>query len=572
MSILSILNLTHQFGSLPLFEALSLSINTGDRIGLVGHNGCGKSTLLNLILNPTLIESGTINQQRGLKVGLVEQFISEKLKNSTIYQSIYSNLTNEQKLNESYKVDILLNRLGFDESYFDRQLSALSGGQKNLILFARAIILEPQILLLDEPSNHMDSKSMSIVKQYLSAKETPAFLMISHDRDLLDSVTKRTIWLRDQKAYEFNVSYSQSKEALFKLDEDALKARSIEEKEISRLKVSATRFALWGQNYDSKKFAKKAKTLEKRIDKLEDNVTQLSQGSGLFIDVDTQILKSKQIMALELIDICSPNQQPLFKIDELVLKPKDRVALLGDNGCGKSSFIKLIIESFNKEVFERKGIKFNPKLKLGYFDQQLEAFEYNVTVFDWVKTHCQCHEDLIKRALISAGFSYGEHNQCVQQLSGGEKARLMLVMFQLDQPNFLIMDEPTNHIDLQGKEELEASLINNELSLLFTSHDQAFIENVATRFWWINNNKLTEIHDVGNYFNHLTVPVVIDKTITQDRKKVINSDNEEVLINRLIEIEALLKIDQSRKSKFQKLSKQQQWIDEIELLNNRLFQ
>jgi len=580
MSILSIKNLTHQFGNLPLFEGLSLSINTGDRIGLVGHNGCGKSTVLKLILNPTLIESGSINQQRGLKVGIVEQFIPAKLQNSTLYQCVLSNLSEEQQQNESYKVDCLLQQLGFNESVYNRLINSFSGGQQNLILFARAIILEPELLLLDEPSNHMDSQSMWIIKQYLSekenTKESPTFLMISHDRDLLDSVTNRTIWIRDQQAYEFNMPYSQSKDALLKFDEDALKARNIEQKEIGRLKVSATRFALWGQNYDSKKFAKKAKTLEKKIDKLEDCVTKITQGSRLKIDVDTQILRSKQIMAIESTRVVTPNKTSLFDIEQLVLKPSDRVALLGENGCGKSSFIKLIVDATiynqNKNENVRQGFKINPNVKVGYFDQQLENFEENQTIFNWVKVQCKynnCSDDLIKRELIGAGFSYLDHSQCVQTLSGGEKARLMLVVFQLDQPNFLIMDEPTNHIDLQGKEELETSLIENEVSLLFTSHDQAFINNIATRFLWIKDNTLTEIHDVNEYINNYIQPKTAEKVKVEGDIAEIN--NEDELIDRLIMLEALLENDLARKEKFQKVIKQKQWMNEIETLKKRLF-
>jgi len=197
MSFISAIELSFQAGSKALFDGLSFSIEPGDRIGLVGHNGCGKSTLLNLLLRELPIGAGRLHIHRGLKIGLVEQFLSPSLENVPAVAAVLEKIPESEQPVRAYQVETLLQQLGFDADTVQRPLNTLSGGQKNLVLFARAIIQEPELLLLDEPGNHMDSKAMFFLKRYLSQPDVPAFLMISHDRDLLDSVTQRTLWLRD---------------------------------------------------------------------------------------------------------------------------------------------------------------------------------------------------------------------------------------------------------------------------------------------------------------------------------------------------------------------------------------
>jgi ATPase subunit of ABC transporter with duplicated ATPase domains len=568
MSLISVIDISYQAGSKPLFENLSLSVNPGDRIGLVGHNGCGKSTLLKLLLNELMPDSGRINRQRGVKVGIVEQFLPESLEQETVRDAVLNCLASEQRLSESYKVEALLTQLGFEPAFYQRTLNSLSGGQKNLVLFARAVIQDPELLLLDEPGNHMDSRAMYFLKRYLSLPDVPAFVMISHDRDLLDSVCKKTTWLRDERAYTFSVPYSESRVALQELDEAAQKTRDAEEKEIEKLKVSAKRFALWGKIHDNEKFARKAKSMEKRIDKLEDDVTFVSQGSGLSLTVDAEFLKAKQVFVFENETIHSPDNRPLFNVPDLNFRPGDRIALLGINGSGKSSCIEALMKTYRTDIGEQTTTRFNPNVRIGYFDQELAQFNEPIGIVDWVRQNCTASEEEIKRTLIHWGFPYIEQDRRVNVLSGGEKARILLMTFQLDQPNLLIMDEPTNHIDLQGKEELEEDLIQAGVSLLFTSHDQRFIENIATRYWWIHNGTLIEVHDPAAYFQSMNEQLKSasnSEQITQneDVAAVDLETDEERALSRIIELEELLEQDLARKPKFQKPKKQEEWRMEI---------
>ncbi|MFQ3231121.1 ABC-F family ATP-binding cassette domain-containing protein [Reinekea sp.] len=576
MSLISVLQVSYQAGSKPLFSDLSCHIDAGDRVGVVGHNGCGKSTLLNLILGRHSVDDGRIHIQRGLKIGIVEQFLPEQLLALAVVDCVSNALPVDERLAQQYIVEALLVRLGFAESLWQRPIKQLSGGQKNLILFARAIVQDPELLLLDEPGNHMDSRAMFYLKQYLSSSDAPGFLMISHDRDLLDSVTTKTFWLRDQRLYQFNLPYTKAKVALSKHDEDAQKRREAEEREVNKLKKSAKRLAQWGKDYDNEDLARKAKTMERRVEKLEQDFTFVSQGSGLSLNVDADLLRSKQVLIMESELVRNPVGIELFQVQEMVMRPGDRIVLLGINGAGKSSCIEHLMRVYRQDAGEQQHTRFNPNVSIGYFDQELAQFEQPIGIMDWCREQCKASEEDIKQTLIHWGFPFAEHDRRVNVLSGGERARLLLLTFQLDQPNVLVMDEPTNHIDLQGKEELEASLVDQSITLLFTSHDQRFIETVATRYWWIHQGKLIEVFDLQDYFSSLNpCDVTLENkgpqtSMEKNDAAVPFEFDEEKMLERIIELETLLEEDCSRKEKFQKPKLQLQWQEELNDLTKRL--
>ncbi|ASP39121.1 hypothetical protein CHH28_10710 [Bacterioplanes sanyensis] len=574
MSLISLINVSYQAGTKPLFAQISASIEHGDRIGLVGHNGSGKSTLLSLMAGNIEPDDGLVQRQRGLVIGQVEQFLPDALSQYRLIDAVIQVLPTERQIHERYQAENILTELGFTERQWHIPMSTLSGGQKNLALFARAMLLQPELLLLDEPGNHMDSRAMWLLKRYLQKPDTPGFIMISHDRDLLDSVTNRTLWLRDERIYSFNVPYSDARIKLEQQDEAAAKTRKAEEQQIDKLQRSAKRLAHWGQVYDNEDLARKAKSMEKRIERLEANKTFVTQGTGLALSVDTELLKARQLFIMENEQVSAPDGSPLFHVEELVLRPGDRVALLGINGAGKSSCIRRLIEAHLTPHDQQTTTRFNPNVRLGYFDQELEQFAVEQSIQSWVSQHSQAGDDDIRQALIRWGFPYLDHSRSVRVLSGGEKARLLLLTFQLDQPNLLIMDEPTNHIDLQGKEELEADLIQDGLSLLFTSHDRHFIEKVATRYWWIHQGRLVEIHDLKQYDEELAASTLAEadcsNRLDQAENTVPEAQKADALLEQLLKLEQLLEEDRARKPKFQKPQRQAQWQDEISELMAQL--
>ena len=269
---------THAMGTKTLFNALDLSINEGDKIGLVGHNGSGKSTLLSILDDSIEADEGDVSRSRSLQLEAVEQFIDPTLIHDSLAGALTEKLPAEEKDFGQYRVEQLLNQLGFDEKEYAYKVSDLSGGQQNRLMFARAVINNPNLILFDEPTNHLDLKTLLFFERFLQDL-TAGFLLISHDRQFLDAVTDRTVFLRDEKTYNFNLPYSEAKQKLTDQDEAARAKLKEEEKAIKSLAASAKRLAIWGKVYDNEKFAAKAKSMEKRVEKMEENKTFVTKGS-----------------------------------------------------------------------------------------------------------------------------------------------------------------------------------------------------------------------------------------------------------------------------------------------------
>jgi len=343
-------------GTKPLFESLNFALARGDKTCLVGHNGCGKSSLLDLLSNATQADSGEVITQRGLAIGVVEQFVPPQLLPMSALDATLSTLAEHERDTRRFEAELALDTLGFMQSDFASPLERLSGGQQNLVLFARAIVHQPDVLLMDEPGNHMDVLALAQLQNYLQ-HHAGTFLMISHDRALLDACCNRTLFLRDRRIYAFDLGYSKARQALRQQDAEAERRRLAEGKEINRIRASAKRLAQWGKVYDNEDLARKAKTMEKRAEKLEAEQTQVTQGSGLRLDVQGATMRSKTVVTLEGFSVRTPdNSQHLFDCELLVLQPGDRVGLLGINGAGKSTCIERFIARSTRQTAHRSKI------------------------------------------------------------------------------------------------------------------------------------------------------------------------------------------------------------------------
>jgi ATP-binding cassette subfamily F protein 3 len=560
--------LNHAMGTKPLFSDLDLIINTGDKVGLVGHNGSGKSTLFSILNNHQDPDDGDISRTNNLLLETVEQFIDPDLNDLSLFEALQKKLPPEERDFSEYKAVMLLQQLGFDESQLQHKVSHLSGGQQNRLMFARAVINNPTLILFDEPTNHLDLQTLIYFENFLVSLDA-AFLLISHDRQFLDAVTDRTLFLRDQRIYSFNLPYTEAKFRLDEQDDSREAIRKVEEKKIRELRASAKRLALWGKVYDNEKLARKAKSMEKRVEKMEENKTFVTQGSGLKLSLDVKHSRANRMLQIEDREIMSPGDdpKPLFYIEDLFIRPGDRVALLGHNGVGKTTLIKQILQRY---ATDKSGdiIKFNPQCDIGYYDQELELLNPVRSIVQTLTDNCPGSENDCKTALIKAGFPYLDLDKKVAVLSGGEKARLMFLLIKLNQPNFLILDEPTNHIDIQGKEELESQILEANATVLITSHDRRFVDIIADRFILIDQGLMKEINDPQTFYN-LEAPTINNPV---DDTEVIsdNPGNEDEILQRIVELETRLTEDRARKAKFQKLKMQEQWSTELELLNSRL--
>lgn len=565
-ALLQLIDLSFSHNHQSLFEELNLTINQGDKIGLVGHNGTGKSTLLSLIKGELELDGGEIRKPGYVKIGIVDQFISSELKQLTLFDAVIDNIPQDERLANSWKVQSQLMALGFLSEQFTVPVKGLSGGQQNLMLIARALIQDPSLLLMDEPGNHMDIAAMARLAQFLELDCKCPFLMISHDQHLLDHVCRKTVFLRDKRCYAFELSFEQARERLEQEDLVAQKQRSLEEKEIKRLQSTAKRLAIWGREYDNESLSRKAKSIEKRIEKLDQSKTQVSKGSPLSLSLKNHDLGAKQVLAIEHCEIKTPDQaKSLLMIDQLFIRPGDRIALLGVNGVGKSSTLETIRKKFGQEDAQAGNIRFNPRVELGYYDQELASLDDNQSRLDWLRTHTSANEEELKHTLIKAGVSYQDFERTVKTLSGGEKARMMFMAFGLNQPNFMILDEPTNHIDLAGKAQLTEQLMEAGATLLITSHDRHFLDKIATRWLWIDQGGVVEVSDVQSFYQSLIESrepkkVANEKAVTQQSTSLVD---EEQILERIDELEAKLKADKGRKAKFQKPDLQQSWQKEL---------
>jgi ATPase subunit of ABC transporter with duplicated ATPase domains len=569
-------DLLHTAGERTLFEHLEMTVHAGDRLALVGHNGSGKTTLLDLLSGEIAAEAGEVRRRRGLRLARVEQFLPEGLARHSLVEAVAACGPAEQH----WRAEVLLGEFGFAEAACGQAVGTLSGGEQNRLMFARALMSDPELLLLDEPTNHLDLATLVVFEEILNGY-AGAFVLVSHDRTFLDVVTRQTVFLRDGRLYRFAMPYSEARQTLDHMDQASAGARRAEEAQIDRVRDSARRLAEWGRAYDSEKFARRARSMEKRVARMEAQKTFVSDGSPLTLALELGDTRARQIVAIEDLDVAVAGQQVagrrLFSIDELVVRPGERVALLGHNGVGKSTFIRALV---NAAGGDDQHIRFSPQTVLGYYDQELDEVSGSESIMDFAVRRTELGEQNIRNALVHAGFPYRVHGNVVGNLSGGERARLLFLVLSLNAPNFLIMDEPTNHIDIDGKEELEAQLLAGDATLLITSHDRRFLTTIANRYLWIRDGVVTEITDPMEFFRSTPQPSAPKPGHGTERashgasaapgESDDRASRDDAILVRIVELEALLEADLARKARHQKPDLQAGWRRELALLYEQL--
>lgn len=570
--LLSLSRVALTVGDRPLFSDLDLALNASDRIGLVGHNGSGKSSLLRVLAGQVEPDSGQRQCRRNLVIGLVEQFLPSSLMNLTLLDAAEQALPEARRTLEAYRAAAELHKLGFSEAQFGQPVHTLSGGQQNLLSMVRALLTEPDLLLLDEPGNHMDIQTLTRLRQWLHSLNYP-FVMVSHDRHLLNEACTQTWVLRDQRIHAFDLPYSAAREALADQDEQAEARRRQEEKEVARIQASAKRLAHWGHTFDNEDLSRKAKSMEKRVARLKDDFTFVTEGTGLSVSLPREGLNARQALVMEDMRVCVPDtDRVLVRCDFQTLRPGDRVALLGVNGVGKSTTLNRLIDALD---VDDESVRWNPRTQLGYYEQQLSSLERPISRFDWLREQFDGPDERIRQTLLSAGITYPDFDQPVNELSGGEKSRMMFALFRLKQPNVLVLDEPTNHIDLEGRDELVEALCDSDITTVMTSHDRDFLHRTATRWWWITQGGLHEVSNPEAFYEQLensegsgTGVDTTPKFTEAESSSVINS--EAMALERIEELERLLSDDRARKPKHQKPERQRLWEQELTELWSRL--
>ncbi|HGY1777435.1 TPA: ABC-F family ATP-binding cassette domain-containing protein [Citrobacter amalonaticus] len=553
-----------------LFDDLTFTLKKGDRIGLIGYNGCGKSTLLKVLDGSIVPTGGALALANHCHLARVEQHLPDEILPLTLQEAVLAQLPEHERASQLWQVEALLAQMGF--SVQDLQLTAqtLSGGQHTRLLLARALMRQPDLLLLDEPGNHLDLPTLLWLEQFLQ-NWSGSFVMVSHDPQLLDAITNGTWILRDRTLHAFALPCSAARQALLERDaSDALRHKA-EQKEIDRVTASAKRLATWGRVYDNEDLSRKAKQMEKQVLRLKEVQTDLTAGSQWSLTLHGDALRADRLLELSQLSVTpAPEAPTLFTIAGIRLKSGDRVAIVGRNGCGKSSLLKLIWQHYQTEQAS-DSLRLHPRVTLGYYDQTLHQLPDDASLFDALEPFAP-QPDIRKMALISAGFPWIRHAQLVSTLSGGERSRLLFVGLSLARYSLLMLDEPTNHLDMEGKEALAQTLQTFEGGVLLVSHDRQLISQSCNRFWFVDDGELSEWHDLDAVYARIRQTTLEHSpaVVKEYDPLIAERSDDDSLLEKLLMLEQRLAEDLARKPRHQKPQLQAQWRKEIDDITARL--
>lgn len=550
-----------------LFHNISFSLKTGDRIGLLGANGCGKSTLLKILNRELDASHGSLSQASHCQVARIEQQLPSPLLQVSLLDAVVAQLPPAQRQSEGWRAEALLASQGFSPLQQTQTTATLSGGQHMRLLLARALIMQPDLLLLDEPSNHLDLPTLLWLERFLQQWDG-SFVLVSHDSTLLDRVTQSSWFLRDQTLQCFALPCSAAREAQAQQDEADARRCQAEQKEIDRLAKSAQRLAIWGRTYDNEGLSRKAQQMAKRVDWLKEVQTSVTRGSPWRLQLHGTALDADRVLALpEMTVRPSAAGEVLFSLPELQVKSGDRIALVGHNGCGKSTLLRHLWQRYQQQP----EAWFHPRVQSGYYDQSLKQLADEDTLIAALARFAAFNHQQAKKALIAAGFPFQRHQQSLASLSGGERSRLLFVGLSLSRYSLLLLDEPTNHLDMAGKEELALALNHFAGAVILVTHDRALMAQSCNRFWLIEQQQLTEWPSMAAVADRMTaaqplpsppaVPVAATPTVTGD---------EDVLLATLLDLQQKLADDLQRKPKHQKPTLQAEWQQQITRLSAEL--
>lgn len=511
MTVLTTHNLGKHFGAHDIFDGLTLSANTGDRIALVGPNGEGKTTLLRLLAGRETPSTGTVHLARGLKLGYLEQHPSLLSTHGTLRElalEAFAKLRQQEAaLNElahaladesdearheellqqygqaeaefehaggyTYEqtIDQVLIGLGFKRDDYDTPLAKLSGGQQSRAHLARMLLEQPDLLLLDEPTNHLDLDAVEWLEKYLQ-NWPGAIIVVSHDRYFLDEVATR-VWemsFGKIETYRGNFShYVQQREDRFERRQKEYQAQ----REFIAKEEDFIRRNLAGQR---SREAKGRRTRLERLDKVERPV----EHKNLRLNWQTTLRSGDLVLATHDLVVGYPDGDPLFTCPDLEIRRGQRVALLGPNGAGKTTFLKTILGQVKPKA---GAIRFGAAVEPAYFAQTQASLKLEATILDEILSVENLPIGEARNFLGRFLFSGDDVFKTIGTLSGGERSRVALAKLTMTGANFLILDEPTNHLDIPSQENLENVLNEFSGTILLVSHDRYFVDALATHTW-----------------------------------------------------------------------------------------
>lgn len=519
---ISLNKINKSYGYNNVLNNLSFDIKTNERVALIGSNGCGKSTTLKIIMGLESSDSGSVSIRKESKIGYLTQIppeekagvssrdvylrgISElldlKSKINTFVDSMSGNdkdIKTLDKLQEEFRIkggynlkeriEKIRNGFKISNELLDREYNKLSGGEKTLINLASIVLSSPDILLLDEPTNHLDIDTLEWFEDYLSSYNGTVVL-ISHDRYFLDRTVNKIIEMENGSADIYHGNYSYYlKESEKRLMIEFQNYKN-QQKEIKALKEAIIRYKTWGAKSDNPMFFRRAKAIQTRLNKME-LIEKPKTKSDIKINLNVEDRTSNRVMVISNFNLSIGNKE-LLKKSNMEVYYKERVCLMGKNGAGKTTLIKNILNNTHE------NIKLGTNIKFGYIPQEIRFDNEELTIYEHMRKIFVGSESELRSKLNQFYFTVDNIDKKVKNLSGGEKVRLKLLELILKNANFLILDEPTNHIDIDTREILEESLLAYEGTILFISHDRYFINKIATKIVMIDDKKMITYD--GNY-------------------------------------------------------------------------
>ncbi|GAC1467421.1 MAG: ABC-F family ATP-binding cassette domain-containing protein [Isosphaeraceae bacterium] len=524
MILLSASGLGRQYAGDPIFQDLKLEVRSGERIGLVGPNGVGKTTLMKLLAGTEQPDYGSLYIRPSIRVSLLRQqpdFSSdqtlmtvaraglaslidlqremeeaaqemseaeddaERARASRRYDELHHQIQHQDAYSIEHRVEEILNGLGFAKNDFDRPATTFSGGQQSRMMLAKLLLENPDVMLLDEPSNHLDIETTAWLENYL-ARQSVAMVVVSHDRYFLDKVVTRIWELFEGKIDPYPGNYSQ----YWRLRTEKSK---VLDRQAERQAEKIADLEAYVRKYGAGQRAKQAKDREKKLERIE-RIETMRDIVGPVMGFD-EVDRSGDIV-IEARELSKAFDAPLFRTFNLTVQRGQCVGVMGPNGSGKSTLIKTLI---GREKADGGDVKLGHKVRVGYHDQGLDSLlpETSVLRAVWPDEEAEWVQEDVRDLLARFGLSGEIVFQTVGQLSGGEKAKAALARLCATGANLLVMDEPTNHLDIWSCEALERSILEFEGTVLVVTHDRYFLNQVADRLVVLGAGKARVIE--GDY-------------------------------------------------------------------------